>query len=76
MVLKANSNKIRNLRKAALENNLKMVDFTDTMSVGTYEEEYALTKTKKDGELVYWAIIVFGPWEKVSELTGKFSLYK
>lgn len=46
------------------------------MSIGTCEEEYALTKTKNDEELVYWAIIVFGPWEKVTELTKKFSLCK
>ena len=76
MVLKASSNKIRNLRKAAIENDLKFVDFTDTMSIGTYEEEYALTKCRKDEELIYWAIILFGPWDKVTELTKKFSLYK
>ena len=43
VVLKANSNKIRNLRKQAIENKLQYVDFLNTMSIGTYEEEYKLT---------------------------------
>lgn len=76
VILKANSNKIRNLRKLAIENNLQFVDFVETMSIGTYEEEYKLTKTKKDEELNYWAIVLFGPWELVTEWTKKFSLYK
>ncbi len=76
VILKANSNKIRGLRKLAIENNMQFVDFTDTMSVGTYEEEYKLTKTKKDEELNYWAIILYGSWDLVTEWTKKFSLYR
>ena len=55
---------------------LKFVDFVESMSVGTYEEEYQLTKTKKEEELNYWALILFGEQEKVKELTGKLSLYR
>lgn len=76
VVLKANSNKIRGLRKLALEHEMEFVDFLDTMSVGTYEEEYALTQSKKDEELLYWAIILFGKHELVTEWTKKFSLYR
>ena len=59
-----------------MENNVQFVDFVDTMSIGTYQEEYQLTKTKKDEELDYWAIVLFGPWDLVTEWTKKFSLYK
>ncbi|MBS3102117.1 DUF2000 domain-containing protein [Candidatus Woesearchaeota archaeon] len=76
VILKANSNKIRNLRKLAMENNVQFVDFVDTMSIGTYQEEYNLTKTKKDEELDYWAIVLFGSRDLVTEWTKKFSLYK
>ena len=76
VILKASSNKIRNLRKLAIENSLEFVDFTDTMSVGSYEEEYELTKTKKDEELNYWSIVLFGPQDLVTEWTKKFSLYR
>lgn len=76
VVLKGSSNKIRELRKSALALGLKFTDFCESMSIGTYEEEVALTKTKKDEELSYWAIVLFGPWEKVAGLTKKFSLYR
>ncbi len=75
VVLKARPNKLKNLRKAAVENRLVFVDFTDTMSIGTYAEEYALTKTKTHEELDYRAIILFGPSDTVTELTRKFSVY-
>ena len=76
VVLRAGSNKIRTIRNKAKEKELQFVDFVDTMSIGTYEEEYKLTKTKKDEELDYWALILFGNFEEVDNLTGKLSLYK
>jgi hypothetical protein len=76
VVLRAGSNKIRTIKNKAKEMELKFVDFVETMSIGTYEEEFKLTKTKKDEELNYWALILYGDWDKVTELTGKLSLYK
>lgn len=76
MILKANSNKIRGLRQAALEAGLKFVDFTNTMTIGTYVEQIERTKQTKEEELVYYGIVLFGDWDKISELTRKFSLWK
>jgi len=76
MILKANSNKIRGLRLAALEAGIKFVDFTHTMTIGTYLEQLERTKQTKDEELVYYGIVLFGDWEQVSALTRKFSLWK
>lgn len=76
MILKTNSNKIRNLRQAALEARIKFVDFTNTMTVGTFVEQIERTKQTKEAELIYYGIVLFGEWEKESELTRKFSLWK
>jgi len=76
VILRAGSNKIRTIKNKAKEMGLKYVDFVETMSIGTYEEEFKLTKTKKDEELNYWALILYGDWDKVTGLTGKLSLYK
>jgi hypothetical protein len=76
MILKANSNKIRALRLAAQETGIQCVDFTDTMTVGTYIEQIERTKQTKEADLVYYGIVLFGDWTKVSELTRKFSLWK
>ena len=76
MILKANSNKIRALRLAAIEANIQFVDFTDTMTIGTYLEQIEKTRQTQDENLIYYGIVLFGPWDKVSELTRKFSLWK
>lgn len=76
MILKANSNKIRGLRQAAIESEIDFVDFTNTMTIGTYVEQIERTKQSKDEDLVYYGIVLFGEWNKVSELTRKFSLWK
>ena len=76
MILKANSNKIRKLREEALANEIFFTDFTDTMSNGTFEEQIKRHSETKDEDLVYFGIIMFGDWNKVSEMTRKFSLWK
>lgn len=76
IILKANSNKIRALKLAALQAGIECVDFTDTMTIGSYQEQIEKTKKTQDADLVYYGIVLFGEWTKVSELTKKFSLWK
>lgn len=76
MILKANSNKIRTLRQQAQAEGIMFVDFTNTMTIGTYLEQIERTKQTKEEELIYYGIVLFGDWQKVSELTRKFSLWK
>lgn len=76
MILKANSNKIKALRLAALQEGIQCVDFTDTMTIGSYLEQLERTKQTKEADLTYYGVVLFGKWDKVSELTRKFSLWK
>jgi hypothetical protein len=76
VILEANSNKIGALRRQAAENGLLFVDFTNTMTTGSYVEQIELTKQTPEAELIYYGIVIFGEWQKVSELTRKFSLWK
>jgi len=77
IILKAkNSNKLSSLRQSALELGVRFVDFIDTMTVGTYQEQLEKTKNTKETDLIYYGIVFLGDWEKVSELTKKFSLWK
>lgn len=76
MILKANSNKIKALRLAALQEGIQCVDFTDTMTIGSYLEQLERTKQTKEADLIYYGVVLFGKWDKVSELTRKFSLWK
>jgi hypothetical protein len=76
MILKSNSNKIRGLKQSAKEKGVQCVDFTNTMTVGTYLEQLQRTKETKEIDLIYYGIVLFGDWNTLSELTRKFSLWK
>ncbi len=76
IVLKANSNKIRKLRAEAIEKNIRFTDFTDAMTIGTYQEQQLRSSQTKEVDLNYYGIVLFGPWAMVSEMTRKFSLLK
>lgn len=76
IILSENSNKIRKCRNEAIANHILFNDFTDTMTVGTYKEQIERTLHVKDENLIYYGIVLFGEWDKVTELTRKFSLWR
>lgn len=76
IILSENSNKIRKLRNEAIANTIIFNDFTDTMTVGTYKEQIERTLQVTNDSLIYYGIVLFGDWEKVTELTRKCSLWK
>ncbi|BCA96396.1 hypothetical protein TUM19329_27570 [Legionella antarctica] len=76
IILSENSNKIRKLRNEARANHIIFNDFTDTMTIGTYKEQLARTVQVKDEDLIYYGIVLYGDWQKVTELTRKFSLWR
>ncbi|HLC52584.1 MAG TPA: DUF2000 domain-containing protein [Candidatus Nanoarchaeia archaeon] len=76
IVLRGSSGQIRNLRKTAIENDFQFTDFTDTMIGETYVEQHKNTQKSKEEDLEYFGICIFGDWDKISELTKKFSLWK
>lgn len=75
IILAENSNKIRKLRNEAIANAIIFNDFTDTMTVGTYKEQLERTIQISDEQLIYYGIVLFGDWDKVTELTRKYSLW-
>lgn len=76
IILAENSNKIRRLRNEAIANAIIFNDFTDTMTVGTYKDQIERTLQVNDEQLIYYGIVLFGDWDKVTELTRKCSLWK
>ena len=71
-----NSNQIRTLRNSLIVNNIHFVDFTNTMVVGTFEEQKQRTQETPEAELEYYGICFFGEKAKLNELTKKFSLWR
>lgn len=77
IILKAeNSNQIRKLRNDLIQLGINFVDFTSTMTVGTYEEQKDRTKQTLEVELEYYGICAFGNADSLREVTKKFSLWR
>lgn len=71
-----NSNKIRTLRLDLIREGVHFVDFTNTMTIGTYLEQLERTRSTPESELEYYGICMFGEIAKLNPLTKKFSLWK
>lgn len=71
-----NSNKIAHLLMKAIEAGLHYSVFTNTMTVGTWEEQQARTLATRQEEIVFYGLVLFGPKEIVEDLTKKLSLYR
>lgn len=77
IVLEAkNSNQIRNVRNALIQTDIHFVDFTDTMTIGTFKEQQERTRMTPECNLEYYGICMFGKKEVLNPLTKKFSLWK
>ena len=76
IILRANSNKIRKLYEEAKARGIRFSLFTDTMTVGTWEDQIARTKVATPDTITYYGIALCGPWDEVTELTKKFSLWR
>jgi hypothetical protein len=71
-----NANQIRTLRTKFLEAQVHFVDFTSTMTIGSYQEQQERTKNTPEAELEYFGICAFGDVEKLNPLVKKYSLWK
>ena len=71
-----NSNQLRILRSELKAAGVHFVDFTSTMTVGTYTEQKERTKNTLEERLEYYGVCMFGDKIKLSQLTKKFSLWR
>jgi len=71
-----NSNKLRTFRQALIDAGVPCVDFTSTMTEGTYAEQQERTRGTPESDLDYWAVVTFGKIEDMTQLTKKFSLWR
>lgn len=71
-----NSNQIRTLRNQLNAAEVHCVDFTSTMTIGTYKEQQEATAKTPEAELEYFGICMFGHKDILRDFTKKFSLWK
>lgn len=76
IVLKGSGIKIRGLVHQLRDQSIMFTAFVHTMTGGTYLEQLQNTRETFEEELQYYGVSIFGEWQKVSDLTRKFSLWK
>lgn len=76
IILKAKSNEIKKVIAIAREEKVQHSIFLNTMTGGTYLEQIENTRNTPAENLIYYGCTLFGPWDKISEMTRKFSLWK
>ena len=76
IILRGKSGEIRKALQQTRELNIPFGCFINTMTGGTYQEQLDNTRATPEEHLVYYGAVLFGPWETVSQITKKFSLYK
>jgi len=76
IILRGKSGEIRKAIQNAKEQQIAYSAFTNTMTGGTYQEQLTNTRATPEEQLVYYGAVLFGPWETVSQITKKFSLYR
>lgn len=76
IILRGKSGEIRKAVQAAKEQNVQHGVFINTMTGGGYQEQLDNTLVTQEEQLIYYGAVLFGPWDSVSLITKKFSLYK
>jgi len=76
IVLRGTSGEIRKAVFAARAEEVAYGVFLNTMTGGTYLEQLQNTHISNEESLIYYGCVLFGPWDQVSAMTKKFSLWR
>jgi hypothetical protein len=76
IVLRATQGELRKLRLQAREANVPYVDFTQTMTGGTYIDQLERTSRTSDEELEYFGVALFGLKADTEGFTRRLSLWR
>ena len=76
IILKASANKVKDLVKKARCEKIKFGAFTETMTIGSWQEQEKSTRERGEEEHHFLGIVMLGQKELVTKMTKKFSIWR
>ena len=76
IIARGSGGKIGNLIEKADATGIRWAAFTDTMTIGSWDEQVERTSATELTALTFYGIALYGPGEDVNALTRKFSLWR
>jgi len=76
IIMRGSNGDLRKFRRAALDNSLLCVDFTETMTKDSYKEQLERTKATKEEQMTYFGVAVFAEKAALDPLTKKLSVWR
>jgi hypothetical protein len=77
IILRGKSSEIRKaVRKSKEDVNIQYGAFTETMTGVSHIEQKEKTNAATEEDLIFYAAVLFGDYDKLSQITKRFSLYQ
>lgn len=75
IVLRGTNGELKKARQKFAEGNIHFIDFVESMTGGTYQEQLEKTGALSGDNMEYYCVAAFGEMDVINPITKRFSLW-